>query len=151
MARTGETCAACGTSLEGLYCHGCGERRPQPEDESLGRVLREAFHDVTSADGKLWRSLQVVFVPGRLTTEYFSGRRGRYLRPVRLFLAFNVILFFLLGFLQRNPLVGELNLQRRSLGNVVAEAADAKLAAWGGAPTCSRSHSTTGRGRWRVR
>ena len=126
------SCAACGEGLAGPYCHGCGERGLGTREESVVRVLAEAFQEVTSADGKLWQSLRVLFRPGHLTAAYFEGRAGRYLRPFRLFLVVNVALFFLLGFLQRNPLVGELDTQRQSLGDGVAAAADARLAAWGG-------------------
>ena len=127
-------CAACGGALTGAYCHTCGERAPGAREESVVRILTEAFREVTSADGKLWRSLRVLFRPGALTVAYFEGGAGRYLRPFRLFLVVNVALFFLLGFLDRNPLVGELDVQRQSLGFGVAAAADARLAAWGGDP-----------------
>ena len=93
----GERCAACGVATVGPYCHACGERRPRPEDESVGHFLREQFHEVTSADGRMWRSLKALFVPGKLTEEYFAGRRGLYLRPVRLFLVANVVFFFALS------------------------------------------------------
>ena len=126
------TCAACGEGLAGPYCHGCGERAPGTREESVVRVLTEGIQEVTSADGKLWQSLRVLFRPGYLTVAYFEGHAGRYLRPFRLFLVVNVALFFLLGFMQQNPLVGELDTQRRSLGSPVAAAADARLAAWGG-------------------
>ena len=130
----GRACAACGEPTAGRYCHACGARTAGPEDESVARVLREAFQEATSADGKLWRTARVLFRPGHLTAAYFDGRADRYLRPFRLFLVVNVVLFFLLGFLQQNPLVGELGMQRQSLGFGVAAAADARLAAWGGDP-----------------
>ena len=94
--RAAERCAVCDGVLVGRFCHACGERRPHPDDESLVHFLREQFAEVTSADGRLWRSVRALFVPGKLTVEYFSGRRGLYLRPVRLFLIGNVLFFLLL-------------------------------------------------------
>lgn len=91
-----DVCAVCGESLVGPYCHACGERRARPEDESLAHFLREQFAEVTSADGRLWRSLRALAVPGKLTAEYVGGRRGLYLRPVRLFIIGNVLFFLLL-------------------------------------------------------
>ena len=129
-----QPCAVCGEDVAGTYCSACGERAAGTRDESVLRVLAEAFQEATSADGKLWRSARVLFRPGHLTVAYFDGRAGRYLRPFRLFLVVNVVLFFLLGFLQRNPLVGELEMQRQSLGFGVAAAADDRLAVWGGDP-----------------
>lgn len=89
-------CAACGEPRLGRYCHACGERGLHPDDESLAHVLREQFHEVTSADGRMWRTLRALFAPGKLTEEYFAGRRGLYLRPVRLFLVVNVLFFLVL-------------------------------------------------------
>lgn len=70
-----EPCVTCGTTLEGAYCHTCGERRLDLEDEALRHFLRDQFHEVTSADGRLWRTLKALFVPGKLTDEYVRGRR----------------------------------------------------------------------------
>lgn len=110
-----EHCAVCGGGVVGPYCHACGERQPQPEDESLGYFLREQFHEVTSADGRMWRSLRALFVPGKLTEEYFAGRRGLYLRPVRLFLIANVVFFFLLtAFGATSVFLGKADVQRGS-------------------------------------
>ena len=89
-----DRCAACVEALTGPYCAACGERRLRPEDESLWWFLREQVHEVTSADGKLWRTFKALFVPGKLTAEYLGGRRGLYPRPVRVFLVLNVVLFF---------------------------------------------------------
>ena len=127
-----EACAACGAGAVGPYCHACGERRLRPEDESLGAFLREQAHEVTSADGRMWRSLKALFVPGKLTEEYFAGRRGLYLRPVRLFLVANVVLFFALSFLQQNPLMGELAQQREFIGERGGAAVQERVEAWGG-------------------
>ena len=92
----GKTCAVCEEALVGAYCHACGERRPHAHDESLWHFLREQFHEVTSADGRMWRTLRALFIPGKLTDEYFAGRRGLYLRPVRVFLVANVVFFLVL-------------------------------------------------------
>lgn len=121
-------CAACDGPVRGPYCHACGERRPRPEDESLGHFLREQFHEVTSADGRMWRSFKALFVPGKLTEEYFAGRRGRYLRPVRLFLVLNVLFFIWAGWLEVRGLVGEATLYR-SVGNFARRMAEATAAA----------------------
>ena len=105
-------CAACGAALVGPYCHACGERRPRPDDESLGAFLREQFHEVTSADGRMWRTFRALPVPGKLTDEHFSGRRGLYLRPVRLFLVVNVVFFLVLTFLGGQAFRGDAALYR---------------------------------------
>ena len=106
------SCAACHAPLGGRFCAACGERRPSGDDERLGPFLRDQFYEVTSADGKLWRTLRALWVPGKLTTEYFDGRRGLYVRPVRIFLVVNVVLFFLMsgnsGTILKGPLSSHL-------------------------------------------
>lgn len=105
-------CAACDARLAGPYCHACGERRPRPEDERLWPFLREQFHEVTSADGKLWRTLRALFVPGKLTEEYFAGRRGLYVRPVRIFLVINILFFVWFGFAGASGVLGDASFYR---------------------------------------
>ena len=120
-------CAACGEPLAGRYCHACGERAARPEDESLAAFLRDQFHEVTSADGRLWRTFRALFVPGRLTTEYFAGRRGVYVRPVRIFLVLNVLFFLWVGWAGGPGFVGDAALYRSNwrFAEWMAEAATA--------------------------
>ena len=108
------SCAACSRELAGDYCHGCGERAVRPEDESLAAFLREQFQEVTSADGRLWRSVRALFVPGRLTEEYFAGRRGLYVRPVRLFLIVNILFFLWMSWMGGQAFLGDPGLYRSS-------------------------------------
>jgi hypothetical protein len=83
------TCANCGAALVGEYCHGCGEKRPEARDISVKHFVAEAASELTSVEhSKLFRTLRaLLFKPGFLTAEYFSGRRGRYLKPLNLCLA----------------------------------------------------------------
>ncbi|HUE48105.1 MAG TPA: DUF3667 domain-containing protein, partial [Steroidobacteraceae bacterium] len=53
-----------------------------------------ACEDLTHADSRLWRTLNaLLFKPGYLTREFLSGRRARYLPPVRLYLVLSVVFF----------------------------------------------------------
>jgi hypothetical protein len=82
-------CANCGVALVGDYCHGCGEKRVDARDISVRHFVSEAAQELTSVEhSKLFRTLSaLLFRPGLLTAEYFSGRRGRYLKPFNLCLA----------------------------------------------------------------
>jgi hypothetical protein len=83
-------CRNCGAALAGEFCHECGERRPDGRrDLSLRHFAGEAVQEFTSLEhSKLLRTLgSLLFRPGLLTREYFAGRRGRYLKPLTLFLA----------------------------------------------------------------
>jgi hypothetical protein len=90
-----ESCASCGASMHGGFCAACGERRLDHHDLSLRHFLQHSLHDVTHFDTKIFRSMGVLLRhPGRLTREYFAGRRIRFLTPVQLFVMINVIFFF---------------------------------------------------------
>lgn len=87
-------CANCGESLLGDYCHACGQKRFVDGDRRLGHLLRQFVETATDLDNRLWRSLRALaFRPGLLTREYFLGRRARWIAPVPLFLAVNLVYF----------------------------------------------------------
>src|SRR5262249_12112724 len=62
-------------------------QRHEPHVHHLSHFAGEAFESITHADSRLWRTLGYLLVkPGRLTLEFFSGRRARQLPPFRLYL-----------------------------------------------------------------
>jgi hypothetical protein len=70
-------------------------------------LLHDAWHDLTHIEGRIWITLQHLLVrPGRLTIEYFAGRRARYAAPFRLYLVVSVIFFAL------SSLISHLDVQR---------------------------------------
>lgn len=96
-AARGRACANCGGPLLGPYCHACGEKSVEGRDLSLRHFAAEAAQELTSVErSKLFRTARaLLFSPGLLSAEYFSGRRGRYLKPLNLCLVvFALSLFF---------------------------------------------------------
>jgi hypothetical protein len=90
-------CANCGTALAGEYCAACGQRH-EPHVHTLTHFAGEAFESITHADSRLWRTLGYLLTkPGRLTREFFDGKRARYLPPFRLYLVISVLLFLILN------------------------------------------------------
>lgn len=90
-----ERCTSCGAVVTGAYCSACGERRLRADEYSLGRLLRDGFHDFFSVDAAFWRSFRLLFTrPGQLTRDWMAGNRGGRLGPFQLFIAANVIYFF---------------------------------------------------------
>ncbi len=81
-------CASCGSRMDGRYCSNCGEERPDQHALSVSHFLwHTILHEFVHLDGKPWLTLKyLMFRPGFLATEYFAGRRKRYIRPVRLLL-----------------------------------------------------------------
>jgi uncharacterized protein DUF3667 len=86
-------CRNCKAPIAGRFCENCGQetdlRLP-----TLREFAREAAGRYVAFDGRFWRTLfALAFRPGRLTREYFAGRRRRYIRPARLYL-FATLVFF---------------------------------------------------------
>jgi Protein of unknown function (DUF3667) len=85
-------CLNCGTTLVGAHCHACGQKG------NVHRTLRAFGHDfmhsVLHLDGKIWRTLPMLFWnPGQLTRRYVHGERATFVSPLALFL-FTVFLTF---------------------------------------------------------
>ena len=70
------------------YCAQCGEKRPDRDDWKLQAIAGEAFSELTNLEhSKLWQTVKLlVFKPGELTREYWTGRRKAYFGPVKLYL-----------------------------------------------------------------
>ena len=78
-------CQNCDAVLLGEHCYACG----QPVKglvRQFGSILGDFLDSVFDLDSRLLRTLgPLVFKPGQLSLEYFSGHRVRYVSPVRLF------------------------------------------------------------------
>jgi hypothetical protein len=72
------------------YCSQCGEKRRDRTDWKLSNIAGEAFAEITNLEhSKLWQTFRLLLLkPGQLTREYWSGRRKRFLGPVKLYLVF---------------------------------------------------------------
>ena len=86
------TCLNCGATLMGAHCHMCGQKA------HVHRTLHEFGHDILHSvlhfDGKIWRTLPMLFwKPGDLTRRYVHGERAKFVSPLALFL-FSVFLTF---------------------------------------------------------
>jgi hypothetical protein len=86
-------CRNCGAPLGGAFCADCGQSA-DVHVPSTRELIHEALEDLTHSDSRLWSSLRyLLFVPGKLTTEFIAGRRVAYLPPFRLYLVLSVALF----------------------------------------------------------
>lgn len=91
------TCLDCGAQLLGGYCHRCGQRHGS-RIVPVGRFVAEALSDLFSVDGRLARTLTLLFRrPGGLTEAYLAGRRTRYVPPFRLYLVASAVYFGVLA------------------------------------------------------
>ena len=90
-------CSNCGIPLSGAFCPVCGQedrevRRP------FWRIIGQFFHAVLDLDGRVYRSLYLLFTrPGFLSSEYVQGRRARYTPPLRMFLVLSISFFLVVS------------------------------------------------------
>jgi len=93
-----KVCGNCGTELLGETCYQCG----QPTKglvRQFSSIAGDFLDTVLDVDTRLFRTIgPLIYKPGYLTQEYFSGRRIRYVSPVRLFFFLAVLTFLLAQF-----------------------------------------------------
>src|SRR3954465_4313321 len=89
------SCPSCNSETAGLYCSRCGEKEVTGQDYSLQGYGREIFAAATLLESKVFRSVWLVLIrPGFLSSEYFRGRRVRYMKPLQLFVFLNILYYF---------------------------------------------------------
>lgn len=93
-----DNCPACGTPFKGKFCHHCGEKSVTAKDFAAGKYARLLVEHFSHLDFKLLRTLKLLITqPGFLSAAYVSGLHKMYLKPLQLFLAVNLVFFFLFG------------------------------------------------------
>ena len=86
-------CANCHTPLHGAYCHHCGQAAHNPL-KSVAHAIEDVFESFWHLDGRIFRSLYELWIPGRIASNYLAGQRVRYLPPLRLFVVLSLFAFF---------------------------------------------------------
>jgi len=93
----GRNCFNCHTPLPNRenFCPNCGQKNTTSK-LPVWDLLREAIASYLNLDSRFFRSLPIfIGQPGRLTVEFMSGRRKRFLHPVRFYFIVSIIFFFL--------------------------------------------------------
>jgi Ca2+/Na+ antiporter len=99
--RVEKDCLNCGATIQGRFCHICGQENIEPK-ESFWHLVTHFIYDITHFDGKFFSTLQLLlFKPGFLSHEYLKGRRASYLHPIRMYV-FTSAFFFLIYFSFKN-------------------------------------------------
>jgi hypothetical protein len=88
------TCANCGATLEGRWCHACGQDS-DGHKRSISHLAWDAVEGLFHLDGRLANTLPALFLrPGALARDYIEGRIARHVPPFRLFLV-SLLVFIL--------------------------------------------------------
>lgn len=92
-APAARACKNCGHAADENFCPNCGQETHDLH-RSLGGILGEVLDAFAGWDAKIPMSIGLLITrPGALTVEFLSGRRVRYLRPLRLYLTMSVLFF----------------------------------------------------------
>jgi hypothetical protein len=123
-------CGDCGTPLYGPFCSQCGERAIDRHSLTLSHFLKHnVLHELSHVDGKIFRTFRyLVFRPGFLSSEYFAGRRRRYVNPVRLLLTCLLVLALLPRTGSMTMSLGKLKLNLLPPGPPSADTVDETIA-----------------------
>lgn len=117
------TCENCSTALQGGYCHICGQRAHNPLRD-IRHAVEEVFESLWHLDGRIFRTVRELFIPGRVAANYLAGHRVRYIAPLRLFVILTVLAFF----------VGKLTLHIPDGSDIIQTSASEPAGARTGAP-----------------
>ena len=86
----------CGQEAQGNFCSRCGEKRRNDHDFSFRHVLEEAAEAFFHIDSKILVTLKILITtPGKLTADFFLGRRKPYMSPLQTFFVCNLLFFVL--------------------------------------------------------
>lgn len=92
-------CQNCNAQIESSlnYCPNCGQKNSDSRI-TFSELWTEFKDAVLNIESRTWRTFKNLFIPGKLTQEYFSGKRRRYIHPLRLLLVSSLILIIAMGF-----------------------------------------------------
>ena len=90
-----EKCPNCGFSQLAQkvnYCPSCGQAHKEKR-VTVWSLFKDAFADFFNLDNKLWQTTLYLCIPGKLTKDFFVGRRQRYISPLRFFIITSLAFF----------------------------------------------------------
>ena len=101
--REDKTCLNCGATVEQRFCPECGQENTETR-KSFHYLFTHFIEDLVHYDSSFWSTLKyLLFYPAKLTREYLSGRRQRFVVPVKLYIFISFVTFFITGFLMTGP------------------------------------------------
>lgn len=90
------TCKNCETKFSGHFCPSCGQAVKE-FDKPFSFLFFNFLGDFFAFDTRFLNTFfRLLFFPGKLTSDFFEGKRIRYAPPFRIFVFASFILFFLL-------------------------------------------------------
>ncbi|MEL4309020.1 DUF3667 domain-containing protein [Joostella sp. CR20] len=96
----GTKCLNCELPLEKSdgYCPNCGQIN-STKKLTLLDMLEEFMSSILSYDSKLHKTLAALILkPGKITTEFVSGKRAKYTNPFRFFFSVTLLYFLMISY-----------------------------------------------------
>lgn len=72
------------------YCPSCGQKNTDGKI-GIGEFFSVLLSTVFNLESKFFMTMRDIFVPGKLTKEWFKGRHKPYFHPMRLFIVFALL------------------------------------------------------------
>tara|TARA_Y100001968_G_scaffold158559_1_gene144980 strand:- start:400 stop:1173 length:774 start_codon:yes stop_codon:yes gene_type:complete len=97
-------CKNCNHSIDGEFCSKCGQK--DIELLKFKDLIKEFLNHLLDLDSRLFITLKYLIAkPGFLTTEYWRGRRVRYIPPFKIYLLSSFLYFFIYSILPKTDIV----------------------------------------------
>ncbi len=98
ILRKDQTCLNCRRVVSERFCPNCGQENSETR-HSFHHLFLHFFEDLTHYENSFWKTIKTLLTrPGRLTSEYLSGKRMSYLAPVRLYIFVSFVTFLFMAF-----------------------------------------------------
>ena len=100
MSTSTSNCKNCGQLLhrDAAYCSYCGQKNTDGRI-TVRSLFTEFFDAVFNIESRTLRTFRALFIPGKLTEEYFEGRHKKYVHPLRTLLVMSILLILTMGYL----------------------------------------------------
>ena len=100
-------CPNCGNERALRFCGHCGQN-DRDYLRSLPSLVSEILRETFELDSRTFRTLKLLVLrPGELSAEFSRNRRASYSSPIRLYLFFSLLFFFVLSLSSQTGLSGE--------------------------------------------
>ncbi len=81
------------------FCPGCGQENIETH-QSFNQLAFHFVEDLTHYEGNFWKTIRfLLFHPAKLTKVYLSGKRKKFVPPVKLYIFISFLTFFLVAVL----------------------------------------------------
>jgi len=92
--REDSTCLNCGDEVAVNFCPTCGQENTETK-KSFHYLFTHFIEDLVHYDNSFWKAIKyLLYTPATLSLVYLSGRRKKFMAPVKLFIFINFFAFF---------------------------------------------------------